>query len=377
MFNMKNKTIFKGVALLVLVAIAFGCADQFEEPASPSGTTLADVADANAELDIFVAAMNKTNLLSSLDNVNSGDYTAFAPHDSAFVVYFKTLAILNAALYNEDSVLSYIANKMSPTSVLTIASLASRLNYHIVSSKIPSSSITTGNRFTTLNGARLSASKSGSYYFLNANVASGSKIVIVDLAASNGTVHVVNKVMTAVATASVISSLGMTVSYTTNPPGVTVPATDATDTDYDLFAIALRKTGVCLTLLPNASPLPDYTVFAPRDLPFRTYLASKDASVTSEATAANYINSMSGLVLSDLTNLIKYHIVAGRFVSLDLSNGVVFNTLYTGKSFTIDTSSGTALIDVNATNTNPKIAAGNTLTNASVLHGIDGVLRPN
>jgi uncharacterized surface protein with fasciclin (FAS1) repeats len=189
---MKNKLIITGLVLLAIISVSISCSDQFEEPETPAGATVFDVADSNQELDIFTAAIVKTNLAKSLDNLNSGEYTVFAPHDSAFIAYFKTLAITNVASFQEADVINYIRNEMTTTSILTIAVLASRLNYHIISSKIASSTISSGNTFTTLNGARLSASHTGAYYYLNANTnGNGSKILTPDLSASNGNIHIV------------------------------------------------------------------------------------------------------------------------------------------------------------------------------------------
>jgi transforming growth factor-beta-induced protein len=375
---MKNKLLINGVALLLLAVMGISCTDDFEAPATPTGSTIIDVAKATGNLDIFAAAAAKTNLANSLSNLNSGSYTVFAPHDSAFLAFFKTQAITNVATWGEAEALAYIRNEMNTSSAVSISTLAGRLNYHIVSSAIPSSAITTGNAFTTINGARLSASHTGAYYYLNANTAgNGSKILTRDLSAANGTIHVVNRVLTAVGTASVVSALGLGVSYATNPATVTGGSEtggDATGTDYDILAYALRITGLAPTLLPNQAPLPDYTLFAPTDNAFRTYLGDVTAASAIQENAA--IQLLKAMDITTLTNLLKYHIVTGRILSTDLSNAQVVSTLNTGKSFTVNKSGTVTITDLNGTSVDATVSSANLLTNAGVYHQISVVLQP-
>ena len=379
----KNKKIVFGfVTTLALSGGMMACSEEFESPDSPSGETTMNVIDANADLDIMAAALVKTGLSASLDNFNSGAYTVFAPHDSAFVAYVKG-ALAKADPYTEDSVLVFINTKLTATTTgaITLANLTSRLNYHIVSSNINSSMITGKQVFNSLSGGRISLSKQGTTVLINANVAgtgagNGAKVRTVDAVAANGVVHTINKVLTPVTTANVGTTLGVSVSYTTAVPVITANAPDAVDTDYDLFSIALRKTGLAMLILPNASPAPDFTVFAPRDLPFRTYLATLSGSVTNEATAQTYINSLTGADSTALGNMVKYHLVQGRVLTTDLTNGQVIPSLLTGKSLTANIAGTITLTDVNATSPNATIVSPNLLTNAGVVHGLDNVMLP-
>lgn len=379
----KTKNIFfTFAAMLALGAGVAGCSEEFESPNSPSGETIIDVIDANTDLDITAAALVKTGLSASLDNFNSGAYTVFAPHDSAFVAYVKA-ALAKPDPYTEDSVLVFINTKLTATTTgaITLANLTSRLNYHIVSSNISSSMITGKQVFNSLSGGRISLSKQGTTVLINANVAgtgagNGAKVRTVDAVAANGVVHTINKVLTPVTTANVGTTLGVSVSYTTAVPVITANAPDAVDTDYDLFSIALRKTGLAMLILPNATPAPDFTVFAPRDLPFRTYLTTLSGGVTNEATAQTYINGLTGSDSTALGNLVKYHLVQGRVLTTDLTNSQVVPSLLTGKSFTVNVAGTITVTDLNAGSPNATIVGPNILTNAGVVHGLDNVLLP-
>ena len=382
------------LCITILMTGVFGCAEEFNGPETPTGETVTDVIYASTDFDILEAALLKTGLGASLDNLNSGSYTFFAPTDAAFLAYLQSSAVYNSAISEQQAILNI--QNLTPTSTpLSIPQLAQRLNNHVVSSVISTDDITTRNAFTSLNASRLSLSKQTSVV-INANISSvtaagnGASITATNETPVNGIIHIIDRFLVPVATANVLTAIGYgatPISYATNPPtysGGNTP--DATDTDYDLFAIALRKTGLATVVFPNASPLPDYSLVIPRDLPFRTYLATYDAGVTNETTAQTFINSLtdggSGVpatnpTLTEFTNLIKYHIIQGRVLSSDLSGGQQVTTLLTGKTFTVNVSGTTTITDQNGTSADATVVSSNNLTNAGLFHGIDNVLIPN
>jgi uncharacterized surface protein with fasciclin (FAS1) repeats len=157
-----NTRNFIALCLTVIsLALFTKCAEEFISPETITGNTLVDVAATDTTLQILSAALTKTGIGISLDNINSGQHTVFSPTDSAFRVYFQT-TLGKPTSYNDDSVINYITNKMSSTSTIKTADFTLRLQYHIVSSETLSSEITNSQVFTTINGARLSLSKSGS-----------------------------------------------------------------------------------------------------------------------------------------------------------------------------------------------------------------------
>lgn len=357
-----------------------GCSE-FEQPEPVSGPTLYQVAAENPDLNILFAAWRKTGLGTSFNNVNSGQFTIFAPHDSAFVVFFR--ATLNQPAWDEIDVINYINNTMSTTSTISLSAMTTRLNYHTFSSKVLASQITGGQVFTTLQGARLSISKTGTDVLLNANnpgtaAGNGAKVRTTNIEAANGVIHTINKVLNPVTTASVASFLGLSVSYATNPPTITGGTTSNTNNaDFNLLAAALRKTQLVLVLVPNQTPLPDYTVFGPNDGVLRALINSIDNTVTTEAQALTFIDNLTGSQLTLFTDVLKYHVVAGRVLSTDLTNGQQPTTLLTGKKFTVNISGSTVtLTDGNASSPDATVIAANTLTNAGVFHAINQVLLP-
>lgn len=401
---MKNNNIKIGfLAFILLVA---GCAEDFKEVPLPTGNTIAQVAAGSNDFNILVAALTKTGLVSSFANNNSGTFTVFAPTDAAFVAYFNSLGGSFATL-DEAGVISWINSTLSPTTSPSIGTLTSVLLYHVVTSEIPSSKVTGAQGFVTLSGtARLSVSKVGSNVVLNANRAvqnsagNGAQSVTLDIDASNGVIHSIDRVLIPVANANIwiASLLNFSVNYGVSPPAVTVygtilrrvppvaPSTtpgpinltdaaalapvDAVGTNYNLLSMAIARAELATVIIPIAQPFPDFTVFAPNDAAFLSYLGVAD-----ETAARTAIN---GLTPSALADIIKYHVVAGRVLSSDLSNGQVVTTLLTGGTFTVNISGSViTLVDKNANSADATVQNANNLTNAGVLHQINAVLRSN
>ncbi len=387
--KMKNiKFLQKVFMVSTVVLVLAGCKDDFTAPPAPSGTPLATVASTNDNFNILTAALKKTALYNSLNNNNSGYFTVFSPSDAAFITYFKNF---NPALVTEADVIAFV-NALPPTAApgqASIAVLAGVLNYHTMGSSLTSDKITGNQVFTTLNGARLSISKTGATVVLNANsAANGATVTAVDVLASNGVIHTIDRVMAPVTNANVLSTIGksastpttgITISYATNPPTLAGATTVGTADNYELMGVAIRRTGVAASIgitpivLPNSAPLPDFTIFAPTDAALQAYLGIAVGTGT-EGAAQTAINALDQTTLS---NLLKYHIVAGRILSTDLSNGQVVTTL-AGTTFTVNINGSTiTLVDGNTGNVDPVVGPANTLTNSGIVHTLNAVLLPN
>ncbi len=402
--------------------LATSCAEEFKQVPSITGNSIAVTATSNTDLTILVASLKKTGLDATLANNNSGAFTVFAPTDLAFLNFFNALptAIVlppgsPGLPLDENGLLAVITglqasypippNPALPTgsSYLTIATLSNILLYHIVSSEIPSSKITGAQGFVTQSGtARLSTSKVGSNIVLNANrsgngAGNGGQSVTLDTKASNGIIHTIDKVLNPITTNNIwigtspttgtpVNLPGFNVNYTVSPPAITVftivmprktsdgsidISTAATGTlnDYNLLSMAIARAELAPVIIPIAQPFPDYTIFAPTDAAFISYLGAAD-----EIAARTAIN---GLAPSALADILKYHVVAGRVVSTDLTDGQVVTTLLSGKTFTIGINGSVFTLKDNNAAVDPTISSANNLTNAGVIHQINAVLRSN
>ncbi|HCW07869.1 MAG TPA: hypothetical protein DGG95_10960 [Cytophagales bacterium] len=401
----KNITAKSTFALAVAWIGLVGCKDNFTNPTAPSGATITTVASTTDSLKVYYAALNKIGQASTFNNVNSGQFTVFAPSNYAFVKYLRSLSVPNSSNFTTDSAVKYISNKVTTTSSpLTISALTTRLNYHVISTAVTTDQITGAKGFTTQQGARLSLSNVAGAslpYQINANVTSsgggsGSNIIVTDLKASNGVIQVVDRVMAPISTANIWNSsllnfgvtYGASVAVTIGTTTIPLDAGDsyynvaaapngstASDTTkYFLFTMALVRSGLATTIIPNgASILPDYTVFAPTDGAFFKFLGTDlSGGVAAAYTAARTaINSTDGATLA---NIVKYHIVSGRYLSTDLSDGKTLTTLLTDKTVKVVSKNSAWYLSGNVASTGDgKISAPDKLTNAGIVHSIQRV----
>ena len=160
-----------GVAFVAgLAALALAAA-----PASARLDTAAAAAKPNL-VETAVAAGNFTTLVSLVKQAGlaetlsaTGPYTVFAPTDTAFKkVPKKTLKAL-------------LTNK---------AKLKAVLLYHVVAGKVTAADVVKLRSAKTLNGKKVRIRVSGSNVFVNT-----AKVVKADVMATNGVIHVVNRVL--------------------------------------------------------------------------------------------------------------------------------------------------------------------------------------
>jgi len=379
--------------LVGVFALTLGsCKDDFPEAAGLTGKTIAATMAADANFTLWTAVTQRVGIYPSLNSNNSGIVTIFAPSDPAMTVFLATTYAAQLPLpVTEASLLTFI-DGLSTTSNPTLAAFTTTLvpviNYHMISSKLTSSMITGTQTFATINGARLSISKTSAAVYLNGNSASnGATVTNFDLSGSNGVAHTVDRVMAAVGTATVLTPLGLSINYTTNPTTITGgTSSDAVDTDFDLLAALIRYTGQVDDILPNATPLPDFTIFQANDGLIRGYFSAIDpVAYNTEAAIYTYISTITAATttaptLATLEALVKYTVVPGRYLTQDMTDGLALATSLTGSNITVSVAPGPPAVYTlqdNNVGTNPVITTQNILTNSGVLHTINQVLKPN
>lgn len=137
-----------------------------EAPMEEAGT-IVDVAAGNPDFETLVAAVTAADLVETLSG--DGPFTVFAPTDEAFDALPEGL--LDALLLPE--------NKDALTSILT---------YHVVSGEVMAADVTAGD-VETVEGSTIAISTDGGVMVNDANV------VTTDVDASNGVIHVIDKVI--------------------------------------------------------------------------------------------------------------------------------------------------------------------------------------
>jgi len=314
---MKNYAkLIKLTLIVVSSAIMFSCSD---DDSTASGIrTIADVAKSNSDFSTLVSALEKTDLIEVLDE--SGSYTVFAPTNAAFTTFLQE---------NNFSTLNDV-----PVTVLREI----LLNHVIVGAKL-SGNLRNG-YVKTLGKGSASSTNTLSMYI---NTTSGvrlngiSSVVVADIGASNGVVHVVDAVI----------GLPTIVTHAVANPNFSTLVGALTSPGQPDFVGILSGT-------PN-SP---FTVFAP----------SNDAFTTFESQNPGTLISLSS---SQLTSVLTYHVVAGVNV---LSNAIPSGPITTleGGTFSV---TGVTITDEASRQTN--IIAVDVQATNGVIHVINNVILPN
>ncbi len=128
--------------------------------------TIVEVAASNGSFKTLVAAVKAAGLADTLSG--KGPFTVFAPTDAAFA---KLPAGTVDALLKD------------------VPKLKAILTYHVVSGKVMAKDVKTG-AVPTVNGQSLDVMAGASGVTVN-----GAKVTAVDVAASNGVIHVIDTVV--------------------------------------------------------------------------------------------------------------------------------------------------------------------------------------
>jgi uncharacterized surface protein with fasciclin (FAS1) repeats len=151
-------------ALLLAAAIALIAA----APASArQNQDIVETATAAGQFTTLTKLVKRAGLVSALQQ--PGPYTVFAPTDAAFAKVPKRK--LKALARNK-------------------AKLKSVLLYHVVAKKLPAAKVVKRKGATTLNGKRVRFRVRGGDVFVNR-----AKVTTADVMASNGVIHVINRVL--------------------------------------------------------------------------------------------------------------------------------------------------------------------------------------
>ena len=302
MFSKRWKAHTLGALLLAGPLFAAGCSDDATapDPIQPDEEQL-DLVDLAVEagFETLVAAVQAAGLEETLRG--EGPFTVFAPTDEAFA------ELPEGAL---DTLLS------DP------AALAQVLLYHVVPGRVLASELQDGGLVTTAEGRVVRVT-------LDAGArVNGVNIAQTDIEASNGVIHVVDRVL--------------------------LPVQDNVDTavsgKFTTLVAAVQAAGLEATLR-NDGP---FTIFAPSDAAFASLPDGALEGLLEDPEA--------------LTEVLLYHVVEGRVFASDLVDGQEVTTL-NGRSVIIS-------LESDARVNGAGIQEVDILTSNGVIHAIDAVLLP-
>lgn len=240
------------------------------------------LAQSSADLSILVEAVVSVGLVDTLSG--AGPFTVFAPTNTAFAALLAELGVTKNQL---------LANKALLTTVLT---------YHVVPSKVASTAIPFGKAITTVQGAVLKIDNVADAVVITDGRNRTSKVVAVDLAASNGVIHIVDKVIL--------------------PADKTIVQTAQALPQFSILVEAV----IAANLQGTQSGPGPFTVFAPTNDAFVALLA--ELGVSKAALLAN--TALLGKVLT-------YHVVPGRVLKSDVPLNSPIATVQ-GETLTVNSS---------------------------------------
>jgi transforming growth factor-beta-induced protein len=367
-----RKTIALVVSMVLLLALAAPVMAQEGQK------TIVDIAVEDGRFTTLVAAVQAAGLVDTLQG--EGPFTVFAPTDDAF-------AALPAGTV--DALLA------------DIPALTDILLYHVVAGKAMAADVVTLSSVTTLNGLDVSIKVEDGNVFLNDTV----QVIITDIEASNGVIHVIDAVL--LPPFSVTNNSANDLNFRSGPgldrgiigtfpigaraeamarneagdwvqiknagemgwvfTPLTTPSGDvmslpvapgtiveiaAADGRFTTLVAAVQAAGL-VDALNGEGPL---TVFAPTDDAFAALPAG-----TIDALLAD---------IPTLTNILLYHVVSGKVMAADVVNLTSATTLE-GANISISVRDGNVYLNDSVQIIITDIEASN-----GVIHVIDAVLLP-
>ena len=162
---MIRTTFIAAAAATVLALPAFANGHGHSAAAAPA-QDIVDIAVANGSFTTLVAAVQAAGLVDTLKG--EGPFTVFAPTDAAF------------AALPAGTVESLLGDIPALTSILT---------YHVIPGRVMSTDLSEGLMATTVNGQQVTIT------LANGARVDGANIVMADIEASNGVIHVIDAVI--------------------------------------------------------------------------------------------------------------------------------------------------------------------------------------
>jgi uncharacterized surface protein with fasciclin (FAS1) repeats len=309
-----------GMLVMLGAAVSLaGCNKDDDDNTTPAGNTINDHLNNTTNYSLLRGAVERAGWQDSLRN---GNFTLFAPTDSAF----QRAGITSASGFGNYST----------------DSIRRILRYHIVPQRLAAADIQTANNteLTSLGGSRLYVTKTAA----GAVFVNGYRVVQADGNADNGVVHGINGVLA--------------------PPRGNLSQVAALDSNYTFLRAALTRadssgTGALSTALRGTSP---YTVFAPTNAAFRS-------------AGFNSIAAINAADRATLGRILGYHVVQGRYFSNDFTTGTL--TTVGGGTFNVGVNGNTiGLTGAGNGGTAATLGQG-VLANNGLVYSINRVLLPS
>lgn len=318
-----KRLILKFVAAAVAGAVVSACGGSDDHDNAPAGT-IVQVAEAGG-LSYLLAAATKAELADELSAASTAGLTVFAPTNAAFNTLATQLGL---------------ADGPALVAALPKEALASILSYHVLPAKKSAAELTSGgatqDTIYSFDGAvtKLNLTTTNGVVIKDA-VLTDAKVTTADVAATNGVVHIVDKVLV--------------------PPGVlnVVQMAQANPAAFSSLVGAVVSADLATTLSGTGK----FTVFAP----------------TNTAFAA----APTGLTTAQLRTVLSYHVLGSQVLSTAIPFGTPVATV-AGQNITINAGTAPVIATITDTTATPAtITAVDVRASNGVIHVIDKVLIPS
>jgi uncharacterized surface protein with fasciclin (FAS1) repeats len=285
----------------------------------PGPATVVDIIVGSEDHTTLAAAVTAADLVDALSG--EGPFTVFAPTDAAFDAL------------PEGTVEALLDD---------IPALTNILLYHVAAGKAFSTDLSDGQKIVTLQGQNVTVTINEDGVFIN-----DAKVTVVDLEADNGVVHVIDAVL--------------------GPGPATVVDIIVGSEDHTTLAAAVTAADL-VDALSGEGP---FTVFAPTDAAFDALPEGLLDDLLADAFDALPEGTVEALLddIPALTEILLYHVAAGKAFSTDLSDGQKIVTLQ-GQNVTVTINEDGVFIN------DAKVTVVDLEADNGVVHVIDAVLGP-
>jgi uncharacterized surface protein with fasciclin (FAS1) repeats len=323
---MKNILNLKKIALVAFVSIlGVSCSksDDAPTPVVVAPKSITAIATANPELSTLVKALVKAELSTTLDG--TGTYTVFAPTNQAFIDQYGG-GFPADAVWTKEAVTKVLLNH-----VLLVKKTSTELATGYVSTMAPSG--ITGGTTLSLFVDKTTGVKLNGF----------STVKTPDIVASNGFIHIVDKVIPAL---SIVEQASLNKSFST-----LVSILSATEQKGTLDALKGAKFD---------SPL---IVLAP----------------TNEAFTSALAGWAKGATQPQLTTVLQYHVVKGNAQSTSpvFVNDAPLKTFGGQNIFVVKLPSSTVLKFKDFATDNSTVLIADVQCTNGIIHAVDKVLQPD
>ncbi|WP_273567614.1 fasciclin domain-containing protein [Maribacter halichondriae] len=351
---MKRLSTLKSILLLAVFSMfVVSCDKEDDNPTdkmeNDAMATIVETAQATDALSNLVAALGQADagLVETLSS--EGPFTVFAPTNDAFVALLDALGDDYNSLEDFDTQ----AEKDLLRDILL---------YHVITSKVLSTDLAEGDVPTAYADNSVQVIASGGTFVIGDASETDANITAVDIEASNGVVHLIDKVLLPQAAIDFVMSLGE--EEEEEMESNIVELAKSVD-DLSLLVDALIQADAGLVdVLSGDGP---FTVFAPTNAAFAALL---------DVLGDDY-NSLEDFDTDEekalLAKVLTYHVVGAQALSTDLSDGQMIATVQ-GEDVTVSLEGGVFIGD--ATDTDAQVVTADVMASNGVVHVIDKVLLP-